>query len=181
MKALLLSMSIMIKNTIYIITILLNISFSYTEISLGQGIFDNTTNQISFPLNYNTDSVIYGFQFTINYDNQILLLNQVSGGIIENENIDFDIWFSQNTGNVISFSENQNYIQSGSGILTNISFEITDFQQPTTNICITNPIFAGTPGETLDINEQTCIEYNLIVGPASNGRIDYISLCHPTC
>ncbi|MAV63818.1 MAG: hypothetical protein CMG00_01350 [Candidatus Marinimicrobia bacterium] len=137
-----------------------SIILSYTDINLGEALFNSSTNSLSFPLNYTSDEPIYGFQFTITFNDQDLTLNQIYGGDIYNDENNFSTSLSTNTGNVLSYSETQDFIYPGSGILLNILFEINIFGNSDT-ICIENPIFAGTPGSTIEINQQICSNYIL--------------------
>ena len=112
-----------------IITLL---SFSIGNVQLSLGEYDYSTNSV--PINYTSDSEIYGFQFASTLDSNVLSLVGLAGG--EAEDAGFQVSSSSNTGIVIGFSLSGAYLPSGTHTLTNLSFEVID-SSLITEICLT--------------------------------------------
>ena len=105
---------------IFTATLLLTFSFGSVQLSLGD--YDYSTNSI--PVNYTSDSEIYGFQFVTNQNSSVLGLIDASGGLAEDAG--FSVSSSANTGVILGFSFSGASLPAGEGTLTNLNFQVND-------------------------------------------------------
>ena len=150
-----------------IITLL---SFSIGNVQLSLGEYDYSTNSV--PINYTSDSEIYGFQFASSLDSNVLSLVGLAGG--EAEDAGFQVSSSSNTGIVIGFSLSGAYLPSGTHTLTNLSFEVID-SSLITEICLTDPVFSGINGLPLYTDPGECSLYTPPPVELSLGEYNYLT------
>tara|TARA_B100002052_G_scaffold30751_1_gene23834 strand:- start:9044 stop:10741 length:1698 start_codon:yes stop_codon:yes gene_type:complete len=150
-----------------IITLL---SFSIGNVQLSLGEYDYSTNSV--PINYTSDSEIYGFQFASTLDSNVLSLVGLAGGAAEDAG--FQVSSSSNTGIVIGFSLSGAYLPSGTHTLTNLSFEVID-SSLITEICLTDPVFSGINGLPLYTDPGECSLYTPPPVELSLGEYNYLT------
>ena len=130
------------------------LSFSIGNVQLSFGEYDYSSN--SLPVNYTSDSEIYGFQFASTLDSSVLNLEGTIGGVAESAG--FQVSSSSNTGIVIGFSLSGASLPSGSHTLINLSFDVID-SSAITEICLTEPVFSGINGLSLYTDQGECTTY----------------------
>ena len=135
-----------------LLIILLSFSFGNIQLSLGE--YDYSTNSV--PINYYSDSQIYGFQFASNQNPDVLSLIGASGGAAEEA--EFQVSSSGSTGIVLGFSLSGSSLPSGDHTLTYLNFDIID-SSSTTEICLSDSVFSGENGTPLATDEGSCIIY----------------------
>ena len=146
------------------------LSFSIGNVQLSFGEYDYSSN--SLPINYTSDSEIYGFQFASTLDSNVLNLEGAIGGVAESAG--FQVSSSSNTGIVIGFSLSGASLPSGSHTLINLSFDVID-SSAITEICLTEPVFSGINGLSLYTDQGECTTYTPPPVELSLGEYNYLT------
>ena len=146
------------------------LSFSIGNVQLSFGEYDYSSN--SLPVNYTSDSEIYGFQFASTLDSNVLNLEGAIGGVAESAG--FQVSSSSNTGIVIGFSLSGASLPSGSHTLINLSFDVID-SSAITEICLTEPVFSGINGLSLYTDQGECTTYTPPPVELSLGEYNYLT------
>ena len=146
------------------------LSFSIGNVQLSFGEYDYSSN--SLPVNYTSDSEIYGFQFASTLDSDVLNLEGAIGGVAESAG--FQVSSSSNTGIVIGFSLSGASLPSGSHTLINLSFDVID-SNAVTEICLTEPVFSGINGLPLYTDQGECTIYTPPPVELSLGEYNYLT------
>ena len=146
------------------------LSFSIGNVQLSFGEYDYSSN--SLPINYTSDSEIYGFQFASTLDSNVLNLEGAIGGLAESAG--FQVSSSSNTGIVIGFSLSGASLPSGSHTLINLSFDVID-SSAITEICLTEPVFSGINGLSLYTDQGECTTYTPPPVELSLGEYNYLT------
>ena len=103
-------------------------------------------------MNYNATSNIGGFQFTLFDNPDIIAITDINGG--EAEEAGFTVSYNDETGIIIGFSFEGNFIPRGDGLLTNIYFAYTG--SGTSELCIVDTVFSDPNGNLL-YSDGTCV------------------------
>ena len=127
-------------------------SGDFTYLNFGEINFDNNTIEITF------DSIeeIRGFQFYLSAgDNEIVIIDAF-GGLAEEYNV--DVMVGNGTNIILGFSLEGYGIPSGSGVLTNLSFDNVDNLD--LEICLSELVISGAGGQELDTIDPVCSSIN---------------------
>ena len=127
-------------------------SGDFTYLNFGEINFDNNTIEITF------DSIeeIRGFQFYLSAgDNEIVIIDAF-GGLAEEYNV--DVMVGNGTNIILGFSLEGYGIPSGSGVLTNLSFDNVDNLD--LEICLSELVISGEGGQELDTIDPVCSSIN---------------------